>query len=82
MPLTECASCGKRFGGLTAFDRHLRVERRTVVTPKGHVVVGEQVVTCRPIEEFAEPMGRSGQPRLVLSSRGVWVTRPDVRRVA
>lgn len=78
MPKTQCSYCGARFGGVRAFDRHLLVQRKTVVTPKGHVVRGEQIVTCRPVEEFSEPM-KGGQPRLVMSPRGLWVTRLDAR---
>lgn len=81
MALATCAGCGERFGGVRAFDRHLLVRRVTVTTPAGHVVHGEQVVTCRPVESFSDPAGESGGPRLVRSPRGVWVTKTDDRFV-
>lgn len=73
MSKISCAYCNERFGSTAAFDRHLLVKRQTVTTKKGHVVENEQVVTCRPVSDFGKPM-KNGLPRLVLSSRGTWVT--------
>lgn len=73
----QCAYCLEHFNSTPAFDRHLLVRRMTVTTPKGHVVENEEVVTCRPVEEFSKPM-RNGQPRLVAVERKsgrVWVTK-------
>jgi hypothetical protein len=69
-----CAYCGESFGGTAAYDRHLLVRRMTVITPKGHVVPSEEVVTCRPVGSFGQLM-RNGEPRLVRSSKGWWVTK-------
>lgn len=60
-----CAYCGENFGSIGAYDRHLRVTRKTVTTPRGYVVENEQVVTCRSVAEYAEPMKKTGKPRLV-----------------
>lgn len=78
MPVNECAYCAERFASTAAYDRHLLIRRMTVTTPKGHVVPGEQVVTCRPVGSFGQPM-RDGRPRLVMGARGRWVTERDPR---
>ena len=72
MPVNECAYCGERFASTPAYDRHLLIRRMTVTTPKGFVVPNEEVITCRPVEDFAKSFGRSGRPRLVRNSRGRW----------
>lgn len=82
MSRAVCRYCGEQFGGVTAYDRHLDIRRRTVTTPKGHRVPNEQVVSCRPVDTFGEPMPKSREPRLVATDRNgtrVWVTRIDDR---